>query len=187
MSLTDLLVPTFRHMLPGLSSWLSKASAHEQAAGREIDALLTLRLAADMYPLAAQVRFACFYAQEPAYRLRGETFPEALEHVRREAWNAGERPGSLQDARDRIAEAISFLDALPPDALDGGAGASIAFDLPNGLAFDMTGEQYARDWLLPQFYFHLNAAYFILRHHGVALGKADYVAHVMAYRRPSSR
>ena len=50
-----------------------------------------------------------------------------------------------------------------------------------GMIFDLTGEQYARDWALPQFYFHLMTAYAILRKEGVELGKADYVAHMFAY------
>jgi len=174
--LTNLLVPSFTQMLRGLSSWLDKAASHQQAWGREPDALLSLRLAADMYPLAAQVRFACFQAQEPAYLLRNEPLPEALENVRREGWNAGEQPGTLIDAQARIASAISFLDGLEPNALDESAKLPVSLKIPNGMVFDMTGEQYARDWSLPQFYFHLTAAYAILRNHGVELGKADYVA-----------
>jgi len=49
--------------------------------------------------------------------------------------------------------------------------------------FDLTAEQYVRDWTLPQFYFHVMAAYTILRAQGVALGKADYVAHMFPYLR----
>lgn len=59
-------------------------------------------------------------------------------------------------------------------------------ELPNGMIFDMTGEEYVRDWAVPQFYFHLNAAYAILRSHKIDLGKADYVQHMFAYLRPGS-
>ena len=62
----------------------------------------------------------------------------------------------------------------------------IAHELPNGMIFDLTAEQYARDWALPQFYFHLNTAYAILRANGVALGKADYVTHMLPLMRPES-
>ncbi len=186
MSLTRLLVPSFMQMLRGLSAWLDKAATHEQASGGEVDALLSMRLAADMYPLSAQVRFACFQAQEAAHRLRGKSLPEKLEDVRREGWNAGEHPGSLVEAQVRIADAISLLSALGPNALDDGADLPITLELPNGMIFDMTGEQYARDWSLPQFYFHLNIAYAILRNHGVELGKADFVSHMLTYLRPSS-
>jgi hypothetical protein len=43
-----------------------------------------------------------------------------------------------------------------------------------------------RDWALSQFYFHLMAAYAILRAQGVALGKADYVAHLFPHIRPGT-
>ena len=56
-----------------------------------------------------------------------------------------------------------------------------------GMVFDLTAEQYVRDWALPQFYFHLMTAYAILRAEGIELGKADYVAHMFAYLRPGTR
>jgi hypothetical protein len=54
------------------------------------------------------------------------------------------------------------------------------------MIFDLTGEQYARDWALAQFYFHLNTAYAILRNQKIELGKADYVPHMFAYLRPGT-
>lgn len=189
MSLTQLLVPTFTQMLRAQSAWLDKAVAHRQAAGDAPDApdaLLMLKLAPDMYPLAAQVRFSCFQAMEPVHRLRGEPLPDALLALREAGWQADAQPGTLSDAQGILSGTIGFLGELAPDALDQGATRSIALDLPNGIAFDMTGEQYVRDWALPQFYFHSIAAYAILRHHGVELGKADYVPHMLAYVRPGT-
>lgn len=62
----------------------------------------------------------------------------------------------------------------------------IAHALPAGMIFDLTAEQYVRDWALPQFYFHVMTAYAILRSEGVDLGKADYVAHMLPYLRPGT-
>ncbi len=186
MSLTDFLVPSQAQMLRALSTWIDKAAAHALARGTEQDAFLSLRLAPDMYPLASQVRFACFLAQEAVFRLRGEPLPEQLEEVRREGWNAGERPGSLTDARARVTDALSFLSDIQPGALDDAADRPVALELPNGMAFDMTGTRYVRDWSLPQFYFHVVATCAILRNHGVELGKADLVPHMFAYLRPGS-
>ena len=59
----------------------------------------------------------------------------------------------------------------------------MALDLPNGMTFDLTAEQFARDWALGQFYFHVTAAYAILRKEGVEIGKADYVPHMFGYLR----
>ena len=67
--------------------------------------------------------------------------------------------------------------------MSGFAQRKIAIELPNGMAFDMTGSEYAVNWATPQFYFHLVTAYNILRHNGVPLGKVDYVQHMFAYLR----
>jgi len=186
MTLTELLVPTLSQMLRALSNWLVKAAEYERSAGKDPNALMTLRLAPDMYPLAAQVRFVSYQAMEPAYRLRGEAVAEAALDVQREGWNANQKPGTFDDAKACLARSLAFLDALPPGALDAGKDITVSLALPNGVVFDMTGDQYARDWLLAQFYFHINTAYGILRHHGVELGKADYVPHVLAYLRPGT-
>ena len=62
----------------------------------------------------------------------------------------------------------------------------VSFELPNGMVFDMPALDYVRDWAQPQFAFHRTIAYAILRHMGVPLGKADYVAYMMRYLRPGT-
>ncbi|MBV2147965.1 DUF1993 domain-containing protein [Sphingobium sp. AS12] len=183
MSLNQLLVPTFVQMLNCLSAWLEKAQV---AGGDDADVLLSARLAPDMYPLSTQIRFACVQAQEAIYRLKGEDFPAALGELLDEGRNGAEHPGSIADAKGRIAQTVALLEALGPDALDVAAGTMIAHALPNEMILDLTAEQYARDWSLSQFYFHLMTAYAILRGNGVELGKADYVAHLFPYFRPGT-
>jgi len=180
MSLTKLLVPTYRQMLKALAGWLDKAEAQ---AGINAEALLSARLAPDMYPLSTQIRFACVQAQEATYRLRRMAFPPSIEGLLDEGRHAGERPGSLDDARARIDETIALLDGLAPDALDADADSPMAHALPNGMIFDLTAQQYARDWALGQFYFHVMIAYAILRNQNIELGKADYIPHLLPYLR----
>jgi hypothetical protein len=79
-----------------------------------------------------------------------------------------------------------MIDGLPQEALDGDDQRPIAHQIPNGMIFDLTAMQYARDWALPQFYFHVMAIYAILRGEGIALGKADYVSHMFRYLRPGT-
>lgn len=184
MTLFDVLVPTYVQMLGALSAWLAKAEA--RLPGREADSLLSARLAPDMFPLSTQVRFACVQAQEGAFRLRGRPFPDTIQVLLDEGRNAAERPGSITDARARIDETLAVVKALAADAPELDPKTPIAHALPAGMIFDLTAEQYARDWALPQFYFHVMTAYAILRSKGVDLGKADYVAHMFAYLRPGS-
>lgn len=139
-----------------------------------------------MFPLTTQLRFLAFQAQEPVYRLRGEAVPEAVLQVRQEGRDGGERPGTWAEARARVAEASDFLATLGPGEIDAAAGEPLEHALPNGMIFDMSGEQYVRDWALPQVAFHQMIAYAILRQAGVPLGKVDYVPHMFGYLRPGT-
>lgn len=181
--LTNMLAPTYVQMLGALSSWLGKAET-QMPDGAE--ALLSARLSPDMFPLSIQIRFACVQAREGMYRLRGEPFPESLALLIDEGRNAAAHPGSIADARARIGETVALVGSLSDVTVEITPDTPIAHALPIGMVFDLTAEQYARDWAVPQFYFHLMTAYAILRNAGVELGKADYVAHMFAYLRPGT-
>ncbi|NEU13354.1 DUF1993 domain-containing protein [Methylobacterium sp. BTF04] len=184
MVLTNFLVPAYSQMLIAMSGWLQKAQ--EQLPLDECEALMSARLAPDMFPLSSQIRFACLQVQEATFRLRCEPLPAGLDDLAKEGFQGGDQPGSMADARARIDEALSRLRGLAPEALDAGGQMAIPLALPNGMVFDMTGEQYARDWAQAQFYFPLVTACAILRSHHVVLGKADYVPHMFAYLRPGT-
>lgn len=115
MKLLDILVPTYLQMLKTVSAWLDKAEA-QLPGGAE--ALMSARLAPDMFPLSTQIRFACVQAQEGVFRLTGQPFPASVELLLNEGRNAGEQPGSLADARTRIAETIALVEATAADASD---------------------------------------------------------------------
>jgi len=184
MTLSDLLLPTYTQMLGTLSHWLDKAEAER---GGEADALLAARLAPDMFPLATQVRFACRQAQEAVFRLQGRDFPPALNALLVEGRSGGEQPGTLADAKARVAETLTVVDAAAGEGFAVDPDATIAHALPNGMTLETTALVYARDWALPQFYFHVVTAYAILRAEGITLGKGDYAAHMLPYlRMPAS-
>jgi len=182
VNLTDLLVPTYRNMLQTLNGLLDKAEA--QLGPEKAEALLSARLAPDMFPLATQIRFAVVQAYDGPRRLRGEEHPPQVEEMLNEGRNAGEHPGTLAEARMRLEQALAHLDTLGADALDlVPEDQPMVLDLPMGMTFDLTRSQFARDWALGQFYFHVMAAYAILRKEGVAIGKPDYVPHMFAFLR----
>jgi hypothetical protein len=179
-----MLVPTYTQMLQALSAWLAKAETQMPAS--QAEALLSARLAPDMFPLSTQVRFACVQAQEGMLRFKGDPFPASLDVLLDEGRNAAAHPGSIAEAQARIGETISLVETLSAEELDGDPERPIAHALPTGMIFDLTAEQYVRDWTIPQFYFHVMAAYALLRKEGVELGKADYVSHMFAYLRPGT-
>ena len=175
MTLYTLAVPTFTQMLRTLSAWLDKGEAFAAAKGLAPADLIDARLAPDMFPFSDQVRFACRQAAEGVAHLTGQT-PTARPEVE----------PNFAALKALIAETVAGLETTPPAAFDGAETRAIELVMPNGIVFDMTGEQFLRDWSLAQFYFHLMGAYAILRHKGVALGKPDYVAHALAYIRPGT-
>lgn len=179
----ELLAPTYLQILGALSNWLDKAE--QELPFAQANALLSARLAPDMFPLSTQIRFACVQALEGMHRLAGADFPPLHATLLEEGRDAADRPGSLDDARARIAETVAIVSSIANDARSGKSG-PIAHALPNGMVFDLTTEQYSRDWALGQFYFHVMIAYAILRAQGVSLGKADCVPHMFAYLRPGT-
>lgn len=171
MSVYNTTVPCFAQMLNSLKGLLAKGQAHAAALTFDPQNLLDSRLAPDMHTLATQVRYACTQAREAVDRLSGH------------ALSTLETPTSMGEAVALIDQTLANLAAADRALIERRAQESIVIELPGGIAFEMTGDEYAAHWATPQFYFHLMTAYNILRHNGVPLGKADYVPHMFAYLR----
>lgn len=184
MTLTDTLVPTYHHMLTALSAWLGKAA--DQMPQDKADALMQARLAEDMFPLFTQVCFSCAQAHEGIARLRQEDLSPSITALLDKGRNAGTGSATIAEAQAMIAETLRIVEAGAADAPDLDPDTAVAHTLPNGMVFDLTAAQYVRDWALPQLYFHVMAAYAILRAQGVAIGKVDFVAHMFAFIRPGT-
>ncbi|WP_299002982.1 DUF1993 family protein [uncultured Caulobacter sp.] len=168
-------VPTYLQMIKGLSAQLTKAEAFAAESGLSPEDLIGARLAPDMFPLSTQVRFVCTQASDLLRHLTGA-----------DSFAPTEDATDFEGLRAQLADAVARLEATPASAFDGAAEKMIELKLPNGIVFDMTGEQFVRDWALAQFYFHATTAYAILRHKGVPLGKPDWVSHMFAYIRPGT-
>ena len=141
MDFANTALPTFDQMLGTLDHLLAKAAADPRG-----DALMTARLAADMHPLATQIRFSTAQVVNTLNRLAGAS-----------AVSQDSDHGSIADARGHVAHIRALVAATPADAFVA-EDSAVAFDLPNGMAFRMTAAEYLRDWSLPQFYFHVTTA-----------------------------
>ncbi len=175
MDLHALAIPTYAQMLKGLSAQLSKGEAYAADNGLSPEDLIGARLAPDMFPLSTQARLVCVQASELLRHLTGA-----------DAFASAEDATDFAGMKAQLADAVARLEATPASAFAGAAEKKLELKMPNGIVFDLTGEQLVRDWSLPQFYFHLMAAYAILRHKGVPLGKPDWVPHMFAYIRPGT-
>lgn len=171
MSIYAITVPCFTQMLLALGGFLRKGEERAREQGFDPQVLLQSRLAPDMHDLAAQVRFTCTQAREALQRLGGQPL------------SVLQAPISMVEALALIDDTLAFLAAADHEVIDRSGPRAIAIELRDGIAFDMNGEEFVRNWAIPQFYFHLVTAYNILRHNGVPLGKADYAQHMFAYLR----
>lgn len=172
----SLVMGTFPPMLAALSALLGKAAEHARAKGIEPAKLVHAQLAPDMFPLVMQVQIACDHALAAASRLTG-----------REAPKFAMTETTLGELGARIEKTVGFVNSVPEADYAAAAGRAIAIEIAGaGMFFDMTGEEFLRDWALPHFYFHVVTAYDILRHEGVQIGKRDYLSHVGKYIRPTA-
>lgn len=170
----DPLHPSFHNMLQTLENFLRKVRDQDAP-----DALLDARLVSDMLPLFSQVVFVLAQVHEAIARLRDVPVPATLQQLLTDA-RVGERSAGVDELMDLVASTRrAVADLEGPIVRD--ETAMVEFSVPSGLDFEMTVEDYAVFWVLPQFYFHLVTAYAILRHCGMNLGKADYVPHMTAY------
>lgn len=173
--LYDLTIPAYANGLQSLSGQLDRALAWGAENGVGELQFIAARLAPDMFPLASQVRFSCSQALQAATRLGATGAPDL-----------GEDATDFAGLQAQITAALAWLGTIDRDSFGTDHDQPVGFDLPNGMAFDMTALTYVRDWAQPQFYFHLVAAYAILRHMGVPLGKANYVSYMIPYLRPGT-
>lgn len=161
--LFDLSVPPMIRMLRNLSTFLEKGAAHVRAEGGDPEALVQAKLAPDMYTLARQVQSASDAAKAGAARLAGLQPP-----------SMADTEATLAELQERIARTIAFLETITPDQVNGAEDRTITVPMRSGpLAF--TGVAYLTKFVQPNFFFHVTAAYAILRNQGAPLGKMDFL------------
>lgn len=163
LSMYQASVPTFIHMLKNLSSILRKAVAHAEAKKVDSSVLLDARLAPDMYPLTQQVQIAADIVKNGSARLAGVAIPRFPD-----------TETSFPELQERIAKTIAFLESLSAAQVDGSEEKTITMDM-EGTPLKFNGQSYLLTFVYPNFYFHLTAAYAILRHNGVNIGKLDFL------------
>ena len=156
-------VPQFTRTLTALSAILHKAEAH--AAAKKIDpaVLLQSRLFPDMLNLTEQVQLACDFAARAAARLAGadiRNFPDT--------------ETTFAELQTRITTALDYMASFAAASYQGAETRTITMKQPSGDRV-MTGADYLAHMSQPQFFFHVTAAYCILRSKGVDIGKGDYM------------
>lgn len=163
LSLYQASVPAFQKMLGNLKSILQKGESYAEAKKIEPSVMLGSRLHLDMFTLARQVQIATDVAKGACARLSGQEIPKY-----------DDTETSFADLYARIDKTLAYLATFKPADIDGQEDRDIII-LPGGKEMRFKGQAYFTHWAMPNFYFHVMTAYAILRHHGVDVGKMDYL------------
>ena len=164
ISMYDASSPAFLQGLKGLRGVLAKAAAHAEAKKIDPAALLQARLYPDMFTLTRQVQIACDFAKGAAGRLAQAELPVYED-----------TEVTFADLDARVAKTIAFIESLKPAAIEGSEDRQVTL-VRRGETFTFSGKEYLFEQALPNFWFHVTAAYAVLRHNGVEVGKKDFLA-----------
>ena len=166
LSMSRSSVDTYARILTALDAIIDKAAVHAEAKKFDPNLYCAMRLRPDMFAFARQVQVACDQAKNASARLASVEPPKYEDHE-----------ATLPELKARIAKTLAFLGGLDRKAIDASAEREIIFPLgPNKMK--MPGADYLNQFSLPNFYFHVTAAYAILRYAGVELAKRDYLGAV---------
>lgn len=159
-------VPRIASMLTNLSQLLDKAQTHVESKKWNESALTQFRLYPDMLPMARQVQIACDTAKGVVARLAGVDIPVDEDNE-----------VTLTDLKQRIAKTLAFVESFKPTQIDGTEEKDITTKRGDKETH-YKGMQFLLNHAMPNIYFHVTAAYTILRHNGIEIGKRDYLGKV---------
>src|SRR3989338_8289011 len=168
-NLYTITVPPMIKALEALSKLMDKATAHAETkaterhpASEHLSSLLNDRLVFDQFSFIKQVQIACDNGKGGASRLAEIEIPKYDDNEK-----------TVDELKARIEKTIAFLKSIAPEQIIGKE--SVKITLPYFPTKFITGFEYATEYLLPNFYFHIVTAYSILRKNGVDIGKKDYI------------
>lgn len=163
LSMYQASVPVFIRSLTNLAAILKKAESYVTVKKIDPSVLINARLAPDMFPLARQVQIASDLAKGCGARLAGVEVPSYEDTEK-----------TFDELQARINKTIAFLNTFKPAQIDGTEAKDIKVKAgPRELEFK--GQDYLLTFAIPNVFFHVTAAYAILRHNGLEIGKADFL------------
>jgi uncharacterized protein len=153
-----------RTMLANLDRWLGDATEYATTRKFDPEVFVNARLAPDQYPLSRQVQAAADAAKLGAARLAGRAAPVHEDSEK-----------TLADLRARARTVITYIETFSEQDFEGAEARKVPLPFLPGGTKGALGVDYFVRFAQPNFFFHVNHAYAILRHNGVALGKMPYL------------
>ena len=151
-----------KKLLGHMNAWIDKAETHATAKGYDVNSLLEARLSPDMFPLVRQFQSACDSAKFAAAFVAGKEPP-----------SHPDVEDNFRDLRIRLVSVIEYIGTFTETDFKDADRRQVK--RPRWEGKWMHATDYFVEQVQPNFFFHLNMAYAILRHNGVELGKKDYL------------
>ncbi len=160
------LYPVMIKSLEALSGVLAKASAeaekHKSMRLNYEEWFLNDRLIFNQMGLARQVQIATDNAKNSIKRITGNDVP---------VFEDSET--TFAQLQERIAKTVELLKAVKHEDVNTKEDERISLPYWDGKS--LSAYEYAFQYLLPNFFFHVTTAYAIIRKNGVPIGKSDYI------------
>jgi hypothetical protein len=156
------VVPVFLRFLQRLSGLVDIAEAHANTRGLSPHQILGARLAPDMLPFEAQVQIAANFALRACLPLVGQAMPPY-----------GEFPVTFEGLRARIDRSVGIVSGLAPEHF-ASAQSRVVQDTAGQAVVCLPATDFLHQYAMPNFFFHLTAAYAILRAQGASVGKEHF-------------
>lgn len=163
-SMYQAAAPGILQTLKAIDGVLTKAEAFATEKKVDPTVLLNYRLAPDMFALTRQVQLVTDFAKSTMARLAGQEVPKYEDNEK-----------TIAELKARIAKVTAYVQGFKAADLEGSESRDVTLPI-GGQPMTFKGQDYLVNFALPNFYFHAAAAYSILRHCGVNIGKRDFLA-----------
>ena len=162
--LSDASIKTYQQLLPAASNILSKARAHFEENGTDLQEIVQMKLYEDMATFAFQIFSIMHHSVGAINALKeGEFAPPNMP-----------KGLSFQELQDMLSNAEQELSEVSAEEINNLAGKSVIFKM-GSIEMPFTSEDFILSFSLPNFYFHVTTMYDMLRIKGLPIGKFDFV------------
>jgi hypothetical protein len=165
-SVYDITVPVMMHGLNAMNDYLDHAQGLERIKGFEPGRVLRERLAPDMLTFGEQFSVNCDKVEAHIAKLM-QRDPPAPHNT----------PMMYTALKGRLLETGGFLQNVRPDEIAGAQSHTYELSPPIVRGW-FGGDDYIRQLVLPDFFFHISIAHAILRLLGAKIGKRDYLGNL---------
>jgi hypothetical protein len=165
ISLYQATVPQHLQIVTAARALLDKAEEWTKQQGRSEADFLATTLAPDMWPLAKQFQLIAVHSAGAVKGAIAGVF----------APDISEAPRNFAELRARLDEALAELRAIDAAALDAAEDKDLSLEIRGKVLMRFKGADFLLSFAQPNFYFHVTAAYAILRNLGIDVGKRDFM------------